>query len=123
MLVRAPDDAARQKLMALVRADVKRIDRLITDISDASRLDAELSRETPSAIELSHLLKTIVEIYDVTEFVQGPDGHAGGRIAARHAACMGNDERLGQVFRNLIDNADLLQPARRRHHRHGAAPA
>ena len=38
-----------QKLMALVRADVKRIDRLITDISDASRLDAELSRETRTA--------------------------------------------------------------------------
>ena len=48
MLVRAPDDASRQKLLGLVRADVKRIDRLITDISDASRLDAELSREARS---------------------------------------------------------------------------
>ena len=104
MLVRAPDDATRQKLMALVRADVKRIDRLITDISDASRLDAELSRERHSAIELSHLLKTIVEIYDITEISKGQtvtlldELPPGIRI-------MGNDERLGQVFRNLIDNA------------------
>src|SRR5581483_10145739 len=55
MLVRAKDDETRERLMGLVRADVKRIDRLITDISDASRLDAELSREVRTPIELSHL--------------------------------------------------------------------
>jgi two-component system sensor histidine kinase ChvG len=110
MLVRAPDDATRQKLMALVRADVKRIDRLITDISDASRLDAELSRERHSVIELSHLLKTIVEIYDLTEISKGQtvtlldELPSGTRV-------MGNDERLGQVFRNLIDNAISFSPA------------
>jgi two-component system, OmpR family, sensor histidine kinase ChvG len=110
MLVRAPDDATRQKLMALVRADVKRIDRLITDISDASRLDAELSRETHSVIELSHLLKTIVEIYGLIEISKGQtvvlldELPPGTRI-------MGNDERLGQVFRNLIDNAISFSPA------------
>jgi len=104
MLVRAPDDATRQRLMALVRADVKRIDRLITDISDASRLDAELSREARTEIDISHLLKTIVDIYDVTDRSRDvtvtlkDDIPAGTRI-------MGHDERLGQVFRNLIDNA------------------
>ncbi len=104
MLVRAPDDASRQKLMALVRADVKRIDRLITDISDASRLDAELSREARTAIDISHLLKTIVEIYDVTDrnrdvvVILKDEIPVGTKI-------MGHDERLGQVFRNLIDNA------------------
>ena len=109
MLARAPDDAARQKLMALARADVKRIDRLITDISDASRLDAELSREARGPIELSHLLKIIAEIYLVTELSRGltvtliDDLPAGTRV-------MGNDERLGQVFRNLIDNAISFSP-------------
>jgi len=104
MLIRAPDDASRQKLMGLVRADVKRIDRLITDISDASRLDAELSREARSEIDISHLLKTIVEIYDVTDrdrdvaVILKDELPEGARI-------MGHDERLGQVFRNLIDNA------------------
>jgi two-component system sensor histidine kinase ChvG len=109
MLVRATDDPSRQKLMALARADVKRIDRLITDISDASRLDAELSREARSVIELSHLLKTIVEIYHVTEISRGlavtliDELPAGTRV-------LGNDERLGQVFRNLIDNAISFSP-------------
>jgi two-component system sensor histidine kinase ChvG len=109
MLVRAPDDDARQKLMALARADVKRIDRLITDISDASRLDAELSREARGPIELSHLLKIIAEIYHVTELSRGLtvtliDGLPPG------TRVMGNDERLGQVFRNLIDNAISFSP-------------
>ena len=110
MLVRAPDEAARTRLMTLVRADVKRIDRLITDISDASRLDAELSRERHSAIDLSHLLKTIVEIYDLTEISKDQtvtlldELPPGTRV-------MGNDERLGQVFRNLIDNAISFSPA------------
>jgi two-component system sensor histidine kinase ChvG len=110
MIARAPDDATRQKLMGLARADVKRIDRLITDISDASRLDAELSRETRGEIDLSHLLKTIMEVYDVTE--RGKDVAVtlddelppGIRV-------MGRDERLGQVFRNLIDNAISFSPA------------
>jgi two-component system sensor histidine kinase ChvG len=109
MLVRAPDDAARHKLMALVRADVKRIDRLITDISDASRLDAELSRERHSVIELSHLLKTIVEIYDVTEISKDQTVELIDELPAG-VRIMGNDERLGQVFRNLIDNAISFSP-------------
>ena len=110
MLVRAPDDATRQKLMALVRADVKRIDRLITDISDASRLDAELSRERHSVIELSHLLKTIVEIYDLTEISKDQSVILLDELSPG-TRVMGNDERLGQVFRNLIDNAISFSPA------------
>ena len=109
MLVRAPDDAARQRLMQMVRADVKRIDRLITDISDASRLDAELSRDARVPIELSHLLKTIVEIYDVTEISKGQVVQLVDELPAG-AKVLGNDERLGQVFRNLIDNAISFSP-------------
>jgi two-component system sensor histidine kinase ChvG len=109
MLVRAPDEAARLKLMTLVRADVKRIDRLITDISAASRLDAELSREERTEIDLSHLLRIIVNVYDVTDHAKKIpvtlEDHLppGTRV-------MGRDERLGQVFRNLIDNAISFSP-------------
>ncbi len=109
MLVRAKDEESRARLVALVRADVKRIDRLITDISDASRLDAELSREARMPIDLSRLLATIVEIYDVTSMPRGvrvtlTDGLPPG------VKVMGHDERLGQVFRNLIDNAISFSP-------------
>ncbi len=109
MLVRAPDEAARQKLMMLVRADVKRIDRLITDISDASRLDAELSREARTEIDLSHLLKTIVDIYDVTDRGKNVAVTLRDELAAG-TRVTGHDERLGQVFRNLIDNAISFSP-------------
>ena len=115
MLVRAPDDASRQKLMGLVRADVKRIDRLITDISDASRLDAELSREARTEIELSHLLKTIVDIYDVTDRGKSVTVTLADELPAG-TRVMGHDERLGQVFRNLIDNAISFSPERQHHH-------
>jgi two-component system sensor histidine kinase ChvG len=122
MLVRAPDEATRQKLLSLVRADVKRINRLITDISDASRLDAELSRETRTEIDLSHLLRTIVEIYDVTERNKNVAVTLDDTLPAG-TKVMGHDERLGQVFRNLIDNAISFAPeggtiaiAARKHH-------
>ena len=110
MFGRAKDDESRARLLNIVRGDVKRIDRLITDISDASRLDAELSREAPQAVALSKLLATIVEIYRMTdtghavEFVLRDELPAGVIVRGR-------DERLGQVFRNLIDNAVSFSPA------------
>ena len=109
MFARAKDDDSRAKMMEIVRNDVRRIDRLISDISDASRLDAELSRETATPVKLCHLLNTIAEVYKLTEIPRGialslhldlpPD-----------ATVLGRDERLGQIFRNLIDNAISFSP-------------
>jgi len=109
MMQRAPD-ADRARLLQIARGDIKRLNRLITDISDASRLDAELSREAPQPVDLSHLLATIVEIYQMTENPRGVT------LALRDslppdAIINGRDERLGQVFRNLIDNAVSFSPA------------
>jgi two-component system sensor histidine kinase ChvG len=108
MLGRAKDDESREKWIAIVRNDVRRIDRLITDISDASRLDAELSRETAERVDLKHLLATIAEIYAAVGLARGItlrlDCEAEGVIV------MGRDERLGQVVRNLIDNAVSFSP-------------
>jgi two-component system sensor histidine kinase ChvG len=109
MFSRAKDADARARLLEIVRGDIKRIDRLITDISDASRLDAELSRETKEPVELSRLLATIIDIYRMTdngrhvEFVLHDELPPGMVVRAR-------DERLGQVFRNLIDNAASFSP-------------
>jgi two-component system, OmpR family, sensor histidine kinase ChvG len=109
MFSRAKDDESRARLLGIVRGDVKRIDRLITDISDASRLDAELSREAKEPVALSKLLSTIIEIYRMIdnshqiEFVLHDELPPG-------AIVRGRDERLGQVFRNLIDNAVSFSP-------------
>ena len=104
MLTRADTDEQRARMMGIVRNDVKRIDRLITDISDASRLDAELSRETSERVDLGHLLETIVEVYRFTEISKGVDVKLDIDLPAQ-SVVLGRDERLGQVFRNLIDNA------------------
>jgi two-component system sensor histidine kinase ChvG len=109
MLRRAEEPTTRERLMTIVANDIGRIDRLITDISDASRLDAELSRETAAPVDLTHLLETVVEIYGLTPLPHGV------RLALalnlpRPTLVLGHDERLGQVFRNLIDNAVSFSP-------------
>jgi two-component system sensor histidine kinase ChvG len=101
----------RERLVEIVNHDVKRLDRLITDISDASRLDAELARGEAQAFDLSQLLESIVSYAndtrkegqaDVTFEVAMPPP---GMDRARAYTIMGHDSRLGQVVRNLIDNA------------------
>ena len=109
MYARAKDDDNRARLLAIVRGDIKRIDRLITDISDASRLDAELSRETKAPVALSRLLSTIIEIYRMTDNPRGVEYVLHDELPAG-AIVRGRDERLGQVFRNLIDNAASFSP-------------
>ncbi len=110
MLERTKDSANREHLAEVVRNDVKRIDRLITDISGASRLDAELSRGHSEPVDISKLLDTIVDVYS------GMDVPRGIRIvfiehSAKSAIVQGMGERLGQVFRNLIDNAISFSPS------------
>ena len=109
MLTRAESDASRARMMEIVRNDVKRIDRLITDISDASRLDAELSRETSERVDLARLLETIVEIYRMTGVSDGIRITLDAKLPAT-ARVLARDERLGQVFRNLVDNAVSFSP-------------
>ncbi len=102
------DDSAKERLMTVVNQDVHRIDRLITDISNASRLDAELSRDTPRRVEVGGLIEDIVSLYR-----QGvKPGEAGVDFAreANPAFVSGREGPMGQVFRNVIDNARSFSP-------------
>ncbi len=104
------DDKARDRLSAILKQDVRRMDRLVTDISNASRLDAELSRDTPHPLDVARLLADIASLYDSP----GRQGAAPVRLtdAAPGQTLMvnGREGPLGQVFRNLIDNARSFSP-------------
>ena len=104
-LALVPEGAGRDRLIAVVQGDVKRLDRLITDIANASRLDAELSREAPRPVDLARFLADIVDLY------AGDGRGAPVRLeAAAPAVVPGREGPLGQVFRNLIENARSFSP-------------
>ena len=103
------DQDKRDRLTAVLQQDVRRLDRLITDISNASRLDAELSRDRPRPVDPAALLTDIVSVYETT----GKPGEAPVTLDVAldaPARVMGRDGPLGQVFRNLIDNARSFSP-------------
>jgi two-component system sensor histidine kinase ChvG len=108
----AKTETSRDRLLEVIQHDVKRLDRLISDISDASRLDAELARGDMEVIDLAKLLRALVEVAR-----QSPRRH-GVKIALAIVGAakepvltpdewlmLGHDSRIGQVINNLIDNA------------------
>jgi two-component system sensor histidine kinase ChvG len=98
-------DAPRQRLLAILQQDVDRLDRLITDISNASRLDAEMARDAPALLDLSRLLFDICGFYEAT--VRPGQAHVRFVRPAgpETMTVLGREGPLSQVFRNLIDNA------------------
>ncbi len=102
-------DAQREKLTVLLQQDVRRLDRLITDISNASRLDAELNRDRPRVLDLTVLLSEIVGVYE-SGLKPGEAHVTFDAPAGDHVQVVGRDGPLGQVFRNLIDNARSFSP-------------
>ena len=105
-IARTPEQQA--KLLGVIQKDVARMDRLITDISNASRLDAELARETREAIDLGKLIKDVVAIYGET--AKAEEARVSFNEPLQPAYVLGNPSALGQVFRNLIDNARSFSP-------------
>ncbi|AZO56908.1 MULTISPECIES: sensor histidine kinase [unclassified Mesorhizobium] len=110
----AKNDTSRARLMEIIQHDVKRLDRLITDISDASRLDAELAREDAGTVDLKKFVTDLVAVsrettrnkkaveieLKVAKLPQGAKGYV----------VVGHDLRIGQVITNLIENARSFVP-------------
>lgn len=109
-LAKTPESKAR--LLAVIEHDVRRLDRLISDISDASRLDAELQRHEMTRVDLDRLLSTVVAVQnevrqadDVNVTLTFEGNNPTGFIVPGHSS------RLGQVIDNLIANARSFSPA------------
>jgi two-component system sensor histidine kinase ChvG len=110
----AKTEASRARLMEIIQHDVRRLDRLITDISDASRLDAEFAREDAAKVDMKTFVGDLVAVtrdtranrkqvdieYRIERLPQGAKGF--------HV--LGHDLRLGQVISNLIENARSFVP-------------
>jgi len=106
----AKTDTSRSRLLAVIEHDVKRLDRLISDISDASRLDAELQRRKTDAVDVPKLLTTVVTIANEVRNDDGVTVSLKFEGNQRTLVTPGNDSRLGQVVDNLVDNARSFSP-------------
>ena len=107
-LKRIGDPAQRARLLAIIGEDVSRLDRLISDIARASRVDAELSRTPSGKVELGPMMEALAEIHQATRDADAP------RLAVRHGqpdlSVLAVEDRLVQVLRNLIGNAASFSP-------------
>src|SRR5579883_1497023 len=111
ILPRVREGASRDRLLDVIQHDVRRLDRLISDISDASRLDAELARAEASCVDLVALLRAVVGLAresprwrEVSVKLKVED-QRGQRYRV-----LGHDSRLAQVITNLVDNARSFSP-------------
>ncbi len=108
----ARTEESRGRLLSVIKHDVQRLDRLITDIADASRLDAELQRQEAAPVDFARLLNTIIGV--ASEVKRDDDVKVTlrfeGGAAPRAFHVPGHDSRLGQVIDNLIENARSFSP-------------
>jgi two-component system sensor histidine kinase ChvG len=108
-VARVEDPEQQKRLMSIILDDVQRLDRLISDISDASRLDAELSRADVEPVNLKQLVQALVEINRAT--LDESRARFTLSIPEHHDYTVpGMEGRLGQVVRNVISNAVTFSP-------------
>jgi two-component system sensor histidine kinase ChvG len=107
-LRRIEDPEKQRRLLAIIAEDVARLDRLISDISDASRIDAELSRSATEPVDVAPILATLAEIDDATRDENDP--HIDLAPAEGPMVVQAVEDRLVQVLRNLLANAGSFSP-------------
>jgi two-component system sensor histidine kinase ChvG len=107
-LARVEDPALRAQLIDIARHDVRRIDRLVTEIAEASRIDAELSRATFEPIDLAALIGNLVRARENRGL------NAGRRLEiaceATDTRVLGVPIRIERAVENLLDNAVSFSP-------------
>ena len=108
--MRIDDPEKRARLMKIVLDDVTRLNRLISDISDSSRLDAELMRAEFDPVDMAKLLGAMVESYNATSAAKADVAVQMALLGSGPFVALGHDGRYGQVLRNVIDNAISFSP-------------
>ncbi|MBM85504.1 MAG: histidine kinase [Rhodospirillaceae bacterium] len=108
--IRVNDPGQRTKLFAIILDDVNRLDKLISDISEASRVDAELSREETTEVDISLMLATLTDVYTSDDRISGYNLVCEIHDDGNPLLVSGNQSRLAQVIRNLVENATTFSP-------------
>lgn len=108
-VARIEDPLQQKKLMSIILDDVQRLNRLISDISDASRIDAEMSRTEAGPVDLRDMLQAMADIHLATANAAAPKLILDLPLQA-DLRVLGMESRLGQVLRNLISNAGSFSP-------------
>ena len=109
-LPRAKRAEDRERLNAIIQHDVRRLDRLISDISNASRLDAELARQSSEPVDIEKLVEAMVSIQKDVAASRNVDVVLETATSRVPPMAMGHDSRLAQVVNNLVDNAVSFSP-------------
>jgi two-component system sensor histidine kinase ChvG len=107
---RVDDPDLKHKLMSIARDDVGRLDRLINDISEAARTDAELARAQFDRVDLGPLIEQIVHSWEERREI-GDARIAFARPRMDTAVVMGKPDRLARAINNILDNAVSFSPA------------
>ena len=106
----AKTESSRSRLLGVLKHDVQRLDRLISDISDASRLDAELQRQEAAPVDMNKLLVAVVAVANEIKREDGVMVTLAFEGSPRIFKVQGHDSRLSQVINNLIDNGRSFSP-------------
>ena len=101
------DPEQLRALLAIIRDDVQRLDRLISDISDASRVDAEMSRAETITVDVGRMLETLADVHQ--SMAQERNTQIQLNVE-NDLIVVGHESRIGQVFRNLMENAITFSP-------------
>lgn len=110
----AKSDDSKKRLMDVIQHDVRRLDRLISDISDASRLDAELARVDAGSVDLEVFLRDLIDVSRQIrstkkkveiDYTVDRKPNVKTRFVVK-----GHDLRIGQIITNLIENARSFVP-------------
>ena len=107
------DPEKLKQLSDIIEDDIRRLDRLISDISDASRLDAELSRAEPHPFEFATMLESLTDIYRTGGLLSRNEQRIELALMLPEGDRLlftGLEQELGQVVRNLLDNAISFSP-------------